>query len=85
MTISVRLSPEDEQRLEDAARQLGTSKHDLARQAIQDLCRKVSRKQLSPYELGKDLFGSGLLAEPPKDPVKRRIYDRLSVKHGRVG
>lgn len=85
MTISVRLSPDDERLLKDVARQLGKNKSDLVRQAIQELCNKVVRKQRTPFELGEELFEAGLLAEPPLDPLKRKIYDSLSAKHGRLG
>ncbi len=37
MTLSVRLSPDEEQLLEKTAMQLGRSKSDLARQAVNEL------------------------------------------------
>jgi len=85
MTLSVRLSAKEEQQLETTARRLGRSKSDLARQAVADLCQKFDEHTRSPYELGKDLFGAGELALPPSDPIKKRIWEKLRDKHGRLG
>jgi len=85
MTLSVRLSPEEEILLEQTAQQLGRSKSDLARQAVHELCQKLIREVSSPYSLGEDLFGAGKLADAPSDPMKKQIWEKLRAKHGYVG
>ena len=85
MALSVRLSANEEQQLEITARRLGRSKSDLARQAVAELCQRLDQHTQSPYELGKDLFGTGELALPPSDPIKKRIWEKLRDKHGRLG
>lgn len=84
MTLSVRLSIEDESLLEKIARQRGRSKSDLARQAVQELCQKLAQDERSPYGLGVDLFDSGKLAKPPSDPIKRQIWEKLRAKYSNV-
>lgn len=81
----VRLSSDEESLLEKTALRLGRSKGDLARQAVQELCQKLVREERSAYALGKDLFDSGELAEPPADPLKHKIWDKLRDKHSHVG
>lgn len=81
MTLSVRLSSEDEQLLAASARRLGRPKSELVRQAIQELCQKLRQEERSAYALGEDLFGTGKLAEAPKDPMKKAIWEKLCAKH----
>ncbi len=85
MPLSVRLSPEEEQLLERTAKKLGRSKSDLARQAVQELCHKLLHDETSPHALGEDLFDSGELAGPPRDPRKRQIWESLREKHRHLG
>jgi len=85
MTLSVRLSPTEEQLLNITARRLGCSKSDLAREAIHEFCQKMAREEHSPYCIGQDLFGAGELAKPPSNPLKREIWEKLRDKHGCVG
>ena len=85
MTLSVRLSSDEERLLEKTALRLGRSKSDLARQAVQELCQKLVREEHSAYVLGQDLFDSGELAEPPADPLKNKIWEKLRDKHSHVG
>jgi len=85
MTLSVRLSTEEESLLEMAARRSGRSKSELARQAVHELCHKLIREEQSSYSIGKDLFDKGLLSEAPDDSLKKQIWDKLRVKHGNLG
>ncbi len=85
MTLSVRLSLEDESLLEKLAQHLGRNKSDLVRQAVQELCKKMMQNERSAYHLGCDLFGAGKLAKAPSDPLKQQIWEKLRVKHGYVG
>ncbi len=85
MTLSVRLSSSEENLLDKTARRLGRSKSDLARQAVNELCQKLIQKDQSPYDMGQDLFEAGRLAEPPSDPLKRKIWEKLRGKHSHLG
>ncbi len=85
MTLSVRLSPDDENLLEKTARRLGRSKSDVARQAVNEFCQKLIQEKHSPYSLGEDLFDTGELASAPADPLKKRIWKKLRDKHGYLG
>lgn len=85
MTLSVRLSPDEEKLLEITAKRLGRSKSDLARQAVHELCKKLAMDEHTPYSLGQDLFGAGELSEPPNDALKRQVWEKLRVKHGYLG
>lgn len=84
MTLTVRLSPEDENLLEKTARRLGRSKSDLARQAVHELCQKLVQEERSAYSLGEDLFDQGDLADTPNDPLKKAIWEKLRAKHGHM-
>ncbi len=84
MTLSVRLTADEEMFLEKTARRLGRSKSDLARQAVHELCQKLVQEERSPYTLGADLFGAGELANAPADPLKRKIWESLRDKHGHM-
>lgn len=85
MTLTVRLPPEEENVLEKTARRLGRSKSDLARQAVQELCQKLTQEEHSAYAIGKDLFDLGELANAPKNPLKEKVWEKLRDKHGYVG
>lgn len=82
MTLTVRLPPEEENKLEKTARRLGRSKSDLARQAVHELCLKLDQEEHSAYAMGEDLFDVGSLAKIPADPMKQQIWDILQRKHG---
>ncbi|MGB3917792.1 ribbon-helix-helix protein, CopG family [Thiothrix litoralis] len=85
MTISVRLPPEEQHMLEMVARRMGRGKSDLVRQAVRELCQRLSADNRTPYSLGQDLFGAGSLAAAPTDPMKRQIWEKLRAKHHRMG
>lgn len=85
MTISVRLPSEEQHMLEMLSRRVGRSKSDLMRQAIRELCQRLAADNRTPFSLGEDLFGTGGLAPPPTDPMKRQIWEKLRAKHRRVG
>ena len=85
MTLSVRLSAEEERLLEKTARRIGRSKSELARQAVYELCQKLTQEERSPYSIGEDLFGAGQLAQAPTDPLNKQIWEKLRAKHGYMG
>lgn len=83
MTLTVRLPAVEESLLEKTARRLDRSKSDLVRQAVHELCLKLDQDEHSAYALGEDLFDAGGLAQAPKDPLKQKIWEKLSAKHDR--
>lgn len=85
MSLSVRLTPEEEALLDAASRQTARSKSELVRQGVRELCQRLARAEKTPFDLGKDLFGAGAIASAPNDPVKRAVWDKLNAKHRRVG
>jgi Arc/MetJ-type ribon-helix-helix transcriptional regulator len=86
MSLSVRFTPEEEALLEAASRQSTRSKSELVRQGVRELCQRLLKQDgQTPYELGRDLFGAGHLAEAPTDPAKRRVWEALRAKHRRLG
>ena len=86
MTLSVRLTAEEEALLETASRQLARSKSELVREGFRELCQRLLKPASStPYELGQDLFGAGHLADPPTDPEKRDLWKALYAKHRSLG
>ena len=85
MTLSVRLSEEDESLLELAARSLGRNKSELVRQAVHDFCQKLTLEKTSAYSMGKELFDQGVLSKAPTEPLKKQIWEKLHAKHGYTG
>ncbi len=85
MPFSIRLTPEEEALLEDAARRTSRSRSELVRESVRDYCQRLTREPRSAYSLGKGLFGGGTLSGPPGDPHKRAIWEKLRAKHRRVG
>lgn len=77
MATSVRLPPEELHMLETAAKRVGRSKSELMRQAVRELCQRLATDNCTPYSLGQDLFGTGSLASPPTDPLKRQIWEKV--------
>ncbi len=82
MTLSVRLTADDENLLEKTAERLGRSKSEVARLAVREMCARYNREEPAPWVLGEDLFDTGDLADEPADPTKRAIQDKLREKHG---
>ncbi len=85
MSLSVRLSEEDESLLEVVAQRVGRNKSSLVRQAVHELCHKLTHEEQSAYNMGKELFDQGVLSEVPTEPLKNKIWEKLHVKHGYTG
>ncbi|MEK7990622.1 MAG: hypothetical protein VSS52_006415 [Thiotrichaceae bacterium] len=86
MTLSIQLPPEEQALLEILAQHTGQQQNKLMLQAVRDLYHKILQEEqniATPYELGKDLFGTGHLAQAPTHPQKRKIWERLHEKHQR--
>ncbi|ENO96681.1 MAG TPA: ribbon-helix-helix protein, CopG family [Thauera phenylacetica] len=83
MTLSIRLDPELESELARAAAQTGRSKSELVKASLREYLARVAPRK-SPYELGKDLFGSADAG--PTDLAERRkdyLTESLRAKHDR--
>jgi hypothetical protein len=50
-----------------------------------EYCQKLNQQEHNAYSIGQDLFGAGELAEPPTDPLKRKVWEKLREKHGDLG
>ena len=86
MSLSVQFTPEEEALLEAASRQSTRTKGELVRQGVRELCQRLLEQDgQTTYELGRDLFGAGHLAEALTDPAKRRVWEALRAKHRCLG
>lgn len=56
MAVSVRLDPRQEEELATASERLGLSKSEIIKQSLDAFLRE-KQAHLTPWELGKDLFG----------------------------
>jgi flagellar motor switch protein FliG len=82
--LSIQLSPEEQVLLDTAAQRTGLQQSELMRQAVREFCQRMLQEQATtPYELGKDLFEIGILAQVPGEPLKRKIWEKLHEKHKR--
>lgn len=78
--LTVRLDEATERQLAEACRQLGCSKSEAVKRSLAEWLERFQPAP-DPYELGKDLFGQFGPSEPPEDPLKREIWERLRAKH----
>lgn len=90
MTLTVRLEPELESRLEDYCQAEGTTKTAVVTQALRDFLNTL-RQQRTPYEIYREVVDEmgGLDQRPPVDEndnsmnYKKRLKDILRAKYGR--
>jgi RHH-type rel operon transcriptional repressor/antitoxin RelB len=78
MSISLRLDGDLERELNKQARVIGIPKSELIRNLISDFLKKKSEK-LTPWELGKNLFGRegsgrGNLSTERKSILKEKLH-----------
>jgi len=78
--LTVRLDEDMERRLNEACRRYGYSKSEAVKRSLADW---LAAQEPPPdaYALGADLFDQGSAAEPPTDPLRRQIWERLHEKH----
>lgn len=78
--LSIRLDEQTEARFQAACRRLGLSKNEAIKRSLEQW---LDRFEPPPdaFDLGIDLFDQGIAAEPPKDPQRRQIWERLRAKH----
>ena len=85
MTVSVRLDHELENRLAVASERLGLSKSEIIKQSLEAFLRE-KQVHLTPWELGKDLFGregSGAGNRSSKERIREVIEDRVRAENHR--
>ena len=83
--ITVRLRPELEKALEVTAKRFGITKSELIRRSIEDYLKKLD-KELSAWELGRDLFGKyssgkGNLSVDKKKILKQKLLEKQLEKN----
>jgi len=78
---SIRLSPEQEKRLNAVCAAERASKSEIIKQALNRYLADYEAS-LSPFELGRDLFGKyGSGCDDLSRNYKRRLKDKLREKH----
>ncbi len=80
--LSIQLSPDYEEKLEEIAKNQDTPKDEIVRQILRKFVDDYYRKPTA-YELGKDLFGkcgSGRndLSRTYKDRLKEKLHEKHS-------
>ncbi len=79
--ITVRLKPELEKILEITAEQFGMTKSELVRRSIEEYLKKLEVK-VTPWELGKDLFGKYSSGKRNLSKDRKKILrQKLLEKH----
>ena len=82
--ITLRLDPNLEKSLIQLAKQRGVSKSEIIRKSLALYMEQIARSELSPWELGKDLFGKHGSGDGNLSSQRKRILkDRLKEKHGK--
>lgn len=78
--LSVRLDEQIEIRLRATCRRLGLSKTEAVKRSLEQWLDSYEPAP-DAFELGADLFDQGAAADPPSDPQRRQIWERLRAKH----
>ena len=78
--LSVRLDEQIETRLQATCRRLGLSKTEAVKRSLEQWLDSYEPAP-DAFELGADLFDQGAAADPPSDPQRRQIWERLRAKH----
>jgi predicted transcriptional regulator len=79
--LSVRLDEQTEARLQATCRRLGVSRSEAVKRSLEQWLDGFEPAP-DAFELGADLFDRGVAADPPIDPKRREIWERLRAKHG---
>jgi hypothetical protein len=77
---AVRIDEETRQRLNEVCRRYGYSKSDAVKRSL-DAWLTSLEPTPDACALGADLFDLGSAAEPPADPARRQIWERLHAKY----
>jgi hypothetical protein len=78
--LSLRLDEQTEARLQATCRRLGLSKTEAVKRSLEQWLDSFEPAP-DAFELGTDLFDQGAAADPPSDPQRREIWERLRAKH----
>jgi Arc/MetJ-type ribon-helix-helix transcriptional regulator len=78
--LSVRLDEQTEARLQATCRRLGLSKSEAVKRSLEHWLDSFEPPP-DAFALGADLFDQGAAADPPSDPRRREIWERLRAKH----
>jgi predicted DNA-binding protein len=78
--LSVRLDEEIEARLQATCDRLGLSKTEAVKRSLEQWLDSFEPAPHA-FELGADLFDQDAAADPPSDPRRREIWERLRGKH----
>ena len=78
--LSVRLDKDTEDRLQSVCGRLGLTKSEAVKQSLEQWLRGFEPAP-DAFDLGGGLFDQGAAAEPPTDPLRRRIWERLHEKY----
>ncbi len=78
--LSVRLDEQTEDRLQATCRRLGVSRSEAVKRSLEQWLDSFE-PATDAFDLGADLFDQGAAADPPSDPKRRQIWERLRAKH----
>lgn len=79
--ITVRLSREMEQEIDQLARHRNMTRSQLVKEVLTDYVR-IQYEQMTPFELGIDLFGAGNDGDSDLSMThKEKLRDQLNAKH----
>lgn len=79
--VTVRLPEQLKNEIEQLAKTENRSKSDIVKEALRSYIDQVSNRK-TPYELGKDLFEVGAMADPDLSTTyKQRLTKFLHEKH----
>ncbi len=78
---SIRIDEETQRRLNEVCRRHGCSKSDAVKRSLEAWLTSLEPMPDDAYVLGADLFDLGGAAEPPTDPLRRQIWERLHAKY----
>jgi Protein of unknown function (DUF1778) len=89
MPISIRIPPEEEKLLTEAAHQLNISKSEFVRRSVLAMASQVTAQAaLSEADIDRQFIGKGGGLRDPANVTDRRrlaILKRLRAKHGYAG
>ncbi len=78
--LSVRLDEQTEDRLQATCRRLGVGRSEAVKCSLEQWLDSFEPAP-DAFDLGADLFDQGAAADPPSDPKRRQIWERLRAKH----
>jgi predicted DNA-binding protein len=84
MTLTVRLPADLDEQLRSRAESQGVKVSDFVRVAIAEKLERETASKVSPYELGKDVFGKYSFGDPDLSSNRKvRLKEILDAKRNR--